>query len=193
MPYLQSASCAMIRKRAGWLAILFVGEMLTATAHGRLRGRDRAGGRARPLRAAHHLERRQLGLPGLDPGHPRDGARRGAPRATGGASCGARWPSGLTLGVDPGGHRPRCGSSCGRRCSAPTARTTAGGGDGRAQHRGRGVPGAPSPARCCPSCCARLGFDPASASAPFVATLVDVCGLLIYFTVARFVMAGTLL
>src|SRR5690242_9406603 len=31
----------------------------------------------------------------------------------------------------------------------------------------------------------RLGFDPASASAPFVATLVDVCGIVIYFTTAR--------
>src|SRR5689334_18012341 len=30
----------------------------------------------------------------------------------------------------------------------------------------------------------RVGFDPASASAPFVATLVDVTGLVIYFTVA---------
>jgi magnesium transporter len=30
----------------------------------------------------------------------------------------------------------------------------------------------------------RIGFDPASASAPFVATLVDVTGLVIYFTVA---------
>jgi magnesium transporter len=30
----------------------------------------------------------------------------------------------------------------------------------------------------------KLGFDPASASAPFVATLVDVSGLIIYFTVA---------
>lgn len=39
----------------------------------------------------------------------------------------------------------------------------------------------------------RLGFDPASASAPFVATLVDVSGLLIYFNVARIVLRGTLL
>jgi magnesium transporter len=30
----------------------------------------------------------------------------------------------------------------------------------------------------------RSGFDPASASAPFVATLVDVTGLVIYFSVA---------
>jgi len=39
----------------------------------------------------------------------------------------------------------------------------------------------------------RLGFDPASASAPFVATLVDVTGLIIYFTVASIVLHGTLL
>lgn len=39
----------------------------------------------------------------------------------------------------------------------------------------------------------RLGFDPASASAPFVATLVDVTGLVIYFSIATFVLSGTLL
>jgi magnesium transporter len=39
----------------------------------------------------------------------------------------------------------------------------------------------------------RLGFDPASASAPFVATLVDVTGLVIYFSVATFFLRGTLL
>ncbi|WNG30412.1 magnesium transporter [Cystobacter fuscus] len=39
----------------------------------------------------------------------------------------------------------------------------------------------------------RLGFDPASASAPFVATLVDVSGLVIYFTVASLLLRGTLL
>lgn len=39
----------------------------------------------------------------------------------------------------------------------------------------------------------RIGFDPASASAPFVATLVDVTGLMIYFTVALLVLQGTLL
>ncbi|MBZ6074723.1 magnesium transporter [Microvirga puerhi] len=39
----------------------------------------------------------------------------------------------------------------------------------------------------------RIGFDPASASAPFVATLVDVTGLIIYFTVALAILSGTLL
>ena len=39
----------------------------------------------------------------------------------------------------------------------------------------------------------KLGFDPASASAPFVATLVDVTGIVIYFTVASLVLSGALL
>jgi magnesium transporter len=39
----------------------------------------------------------------------------------------------------------------------------------------------------------RIGFDPASASAPFVATLVDVTGLIIFFSVALVVLKGTLL
>jgi magnesium transporter len=39
----------------------------------------------------------------------------------------------------------------------------------------------------------RLGFDPASASAPFVATLVDVTGLVIYFSVSLLLLRGTLL
>jgi len=38
-----------------------------------------------------------------------------------------------------------------------------------------------------------VGLDPASASAPFVATLVDVTGLVIYFTVASVIMRGSLL
>ncbi|NIJ35099.1 magnesium transporter [Sphingomonas oligoaromativorans] len=39
----------------------------------------------------------------------------------------------------------------------------------------------------------RLRFDPASASAPFVATLVDVTGLVIYFSIALVILSGTLL
>jgi magnesium transporter len=39
----------------------------------------------------------------------------------------------------------------------------------------------------------RLGFDPAASSAPFVATLVDVTGLVIYFSAAVLVLSGTLL
>lgn len=39
----------------------------------------------------------------------------------------------------------------------------------------------------------RLKFDPATSSAPFVATLVDVTGLVIYFSIAAMVLKGTLL
>jgi magnesium transporter len=39
----------------------------------------------------------------------------------------------------------------------------------------------------------RLGLDPAVSSAPFVATLVDVTGLLIYFSLSVALLEGTLL
>ena len=39
----------------------------------------------------------------------------------------------------------------------------------------------------------RLRLDPASASAPFVATLVDVTGLVIYFMIAIAILRGTVL
>jgi magnesium transporter len=39
----------------------------------------------------------------------------------------------------------------------------------------------------------RMGADPAASSAPFVATLVDVTGLVIYFSVAALILTGTLL
>jgi magnesium transporter len=39
----------------------------------------------------------------------------------------------------------------------------------------------------------RLGADPAASSAPFVATLVDVTGVIIYFSLAVLIMSGTLL
>jgi len=38
-----------------------------------------------------------------------------------------------------------------------------------------------------------VGLDPATSSAPFVATLVDVTGIVLYFTVAFFVLRGSLL
>ena len=39
----------------------------------------------------------------------------------------------------------------------------------------------------------KLGLDPATSSAPFVATLVDVSGLIIYFVMATLILTGTLL
>jgi magnesium transporter len=39
----------------------------------------------------------------------------------------------------------------------------------------------------------KFGFDPATSSAPFVATLVDVTGLIIYFTIASIILKGIML
>jgi magnesium transporter len=39
----------------------------------------------------------------------------------------------------------------------------------------------------------KLGFDPAVTSAPFVATLVDVTGIIIYFSIAVFLLRGVVL
>ncbi len=39
----------------------------------------------------------------------------------------------------------------------------------------------------------KLGFDPAVTSAPFVATLVDVTGIIIYFSIASFLLSGVVL
>ncbi|MEO8044091.1 MAG: magnesium transporter, partial [Spartobacteria bacterium] len=39
----------------------------------------------------------------------------------------------------------------------------------------------------------RLGADPATSSAPFVATLVDVTGLVIYFSIALLILRGAML
>ena len=44
-----------------------------------------------------------------------------------------------------------------------------------------------------PFCLRAVGVDPASASAPFVATMVDVSGLIIYFSVASVTLRGSLL
>ena len=75
-PYMEIAFGRMIQKRAGWLTALFLGEMLTATAMGVVRDGNRARGRARAVRAAHHLERRQLRIAGVDARDPRARARR---------------------------------------------------------------------------------------------------------------------
>ena len=63
-----------------------------------LPGRDRARGGARALRPAHHLQRGQLRLPGLDARHPRHGAGRGAPARLV-ARHAPRAASGLVLGT----------------------------------------------------------------------------------------------
>ena len=39
----------------------------------------------------------------------------------------------------------------------------------------------------------RIGADPAASSAPFIATLIDVTGLIIYFSIGLVIMRGVML
>jgi magnesium transporter len=34
----------------------------------------------------------------------------------------------------------------------------------------------------------KIGFDPAISSSPFIASFVDVCGIMIYFNIARWLL-----
>ncbi|EWH00154.1 hypothetical protein Q427_20985 [Halomonas sp. BC04] len=43
---------------------------------------------------------------------------------------------------------------------------------------------------CLPFLLNRVGWDPATASAPLVTTLIDACGVLIYFTIATAILTG---
>ena len=95
VPYFQTSFFTFIKKRAGWLFVLFFGEFFTQTA---LRHYDpvfEAVTGALLLRAAPHLGGRQLRLAVVDARHPRHGGRRDQAEATGGASscASSRWAS----------------------------------------------------------------------------------------------------
>ena len=68
VPYLQTPFWSLIRKRAGWLAVLFVGEMFTTNAMALYEDSLARAVVLTLVHPAHHLERRQLGLAG---GHAR--------------------------------------------------------------------------------------------------------------------------
>ena len=75
-PYAATPLLTLVWKRAGWLVVLFLGEMLTATAHGLLRERDRPCRGLGVVRPVDHLQRGQFRVAGRDPDHPCDGTRR---------------------------------------------------------------------------------------------------------------------
>lgn len=191
-PYTQIGFFAMIQKRAGWLAALFLGEMLTATAMGFFEGEiskavvlalfipliissgGNSGSQATSL-IIRALALRELTL--------KDWWRVAL----------RELPSGLALGCilgvigfirivlwqrlgwyDYGEHW---------LLVALTVSTALIGVVAFGSLTGSMLP----------FLLRRLGFDPASASAPFVATLVDVSGLVIYFSVAFVILRGTLL
>jgi magnesium transporter len=191
-PYMQIGFTAMIKKRAGWLCALFISEMLTASAMQNFQSElERAlvltlfiplimssggnsGSQATSL-VIRALALREVRL--------RDWWRIAAREI----------PAGLTLGLilgvigiaritlwqqigfyDYGTYWPLVAATVG---AALVGIVTFGSLTGSML----------------PFALKRLGFDPASASAPFVATLVDVTGLVIYFGVAYVILKGTLL
>jgi magnesium transporter len=191
-PYTQISFWRMIRKRAGWLTALFLGEMLTATAMGRfekdiaraavlalfipliISSGGNSGSQATSL-IIRSLALRELRL--------RDWWRVAL----------RELPSGLALGSIlgiVGFTRIIIWSHFGWQdySTHPVLVATT---------VGLALVGVVTfgslTGSMLPFVLKRLGFDPASAAAPFVATLVDVTGLVIYFTVAIVVLRGTLL
>ncbi len=190
-PYLTIAILRMIRKRAGWLSALFVGEMLTATAMGVFEKEiDKAvvlalfvpliissGGNSGSQATSLVIRAMALGELRLRDWF-RVVRRELAAGLTLGSILGAIGLSRILLwqGLFKtyGEHAILVALTV--ACSligVVTFGTLAG--------------------SLLPFLLRRLGFDPASASAPFVATLVDVTGLVIYFTTASTILRGTLL
>jgi magnesium transporter len=190
-PYLTIALNRMIKKRAGWLAALFLGEMLTATAMGVFEKEiDRAvvlalfvpliissGGNSGSQATSLVIRAMALGEVRL-----RDWFRVIRRELLAGLALGSILGSiGLTRILlwqlffkTYGQHYLLVGLTVALSLiGVVTFGTFAG--------------------SLLPFILRRLGFDPASASAPFVATLVDVTGLIIYFTTASAILRGTLL
>jgi magnesium transporter len=191
-PYTEISFGRMIRKRAGWLCALFLGEMLTATAMGHFEGE---------IAKAVVLS---LFIPLIISSGGNSGSQATSliirALALREVRIGDWWriamrelPAGLTLGVilgvigvirivlwqqlgwyNYGPHWALIAATVGvALVGVVTFGSLAG--------------------SMLPFLLKRLGFDPASASAPFVATLVDVTGLIIYFSVAFAILHGTML
>jgi magnesium transporter len=190
-PYLQVELPSMIRKRAGWLSALFLGEMLTATAMGYFQAEIAAavvlalfvplvissGGNSGGQATTLVIRAMALGEVRLS-----DWWRVVRREFLSGLGLGAILGS---LGVlriliwqmlfhTYGAHAAVIAGTVGVSLVGVVLWGTMAG-------------------SMLPFLLRRLGFDPASASAPFVATLVDVTGLIIYFSTAKVIMSGTLL
>jgi magnesium transporter len=190
-PYLDVGFFSMIKKRAGWLAALFVGEMLTASAMGYYQAEI-----ARAVVLA-------LFVPLVISSGGNSGSQATTlvirAMALGEVRLRDWWRvvrreffSGLTLGVilaTIGVIRILVWDSIFHtyKGNAPVLAITVGLSLIGVVMWGTLV------GSMLPFLLRRLNFDPASASAPFVATLVDVTGLVIYFSTAQIILRGTLL
>lgn len=190
-PYLESRFGPLVRKRGGWLSVLFIGEMLTATAMGYFEGEIAravvlalfipliisSGGNAGSQ--ASSLVIRAMAVGEVSLGHwlrvlGRELAAGLALGAILGAIALARvlfWPTRMAL---YGEHYALIAATVALSLLGVVTFGTLVG-------------------SMLPFIFRRFGFDPAAASAPFVATLVDVTGIVIYFTVAALILRGTLL
>lgn len=189
-PYLQTGFGSMVRKRAGWLAILFLGEMLTASAMSHFE-HDIAkavvlalfvpliissGGNSGSQAATLVIRAMALGEIKLRDWYRIVRRELGAGLALGGILAGiglVRILLGEAFFETYGAHAVGLAFTVAVSLVGVVTWGTVVG-------------------SMLPFIIRRIGFDPASASAPFVATLVDVCGLLIYFSVARVFLSGLL-
>ncbi|HEY2711454.1 MAG TPA: magnesium transporter [Chthoniobacterales bacterium] len=196
-PYMRIPLWKMVRKRAGWLVILFLGEMLTATAMSNYQDEIAkavvlalflpliisSGGNSGSQASTLIIRAMALGEVGL-----RDWWRVASRELQAGFSLG------LILGAI-GAIRVAVWSVIGEKYFHreiygphwPLVALTVG-----IALIGVVLWGSLSGSML-PFLLRRLGADPATSSAPFVATLVDVTGLVIYFSIAFFIMRGAML
>jgi magnesium transporter len=190
-PYLQIGMFSMIRKRAGWLAVLFVGEMLTATAMGYFEDEiakavvlalfvpliissgGNAGSQATSL-IIRALAVRDISLA--------DWWRVMRRELISGLALGLVLASIAIVRILLWPHKEVVYGPHYLLVAATVSCSLVG-----------VVLFGSVAGSMLPFILRRLGFDPAAASAPFVATLVDVTGLVIYFSIAYQILHGTLL
>jgi magnesium transporter len=196
-PYMRIPLWRMVRKRAGWLVILFLGEMLTATAMANYQDEIAkavvlalflpliisSGGNSGSQASTLIIRAMALGEVTL-----RDWWRVASRELRAGLSLGA------ILGAI-GAARVAVWSMVGERYFHrqlygphwPLVAVTVG-----TALVGVVLWGSLSGSML-PFVLRRVGADPATSSAPFVATLVDVTGLIIYFSIALLIMRGAML
>jgi magnesium transporter len=191
-PYLQIGLLRMIKKRAGWLAILFLGEMLTATAMGYFEGEIAravvlamfipliisSGGNSGSQASTLVIRAMALGEVRL-----RDWWRVSVREIVSGLALGLVLGSiGFLRIVIWAAISPKTYGEHSLLVAVTVFFSLIG-----------VVLFGSLSGSLLPFLLRKLKFDPASASAPFVATLVDVTGLIIYFTAASLILKGTLL
>ena len=90
-PYMRISLWRMVQKRAGWLIILFLGEMLTATAMANYQAELAKAAGPGVVFATDHFQRRQFRFASFDLDDSRDGFGRSDVCAIGGTLCAGKY------------------------------------------------------------------------------------------------------